>query len=100
MKSKEQTGTIDEIACIMIHYSGNAEADYLLGRLGTNRVNFLPGLARQTPMHMVLGTALAIMDHEGTFGDMGKIQALVRQVETGDLTTLDRLEDLYLHDPE
>jgi hypothetical protein len=91
--------SIDDIARIMIHYSGNAEADYLIERLGAEKVNSIPGLDHQAPIRPILGTALAIMDHEGAFLEAGKLQALVRDVESGDFSSLDRLVDLYLHDP-
>ncbi len=78
---------IDEIARIMIHYSGNAEADYLITRLGTDRITSLmdrSGMEHHSPIRPILGAVLTIFNQENSLVPTRSPEELVR---------------LYLQDP-
>ncbi|MBN2005760.1 MAG: serine hydrolase [Anaerolineae bacterium] len=101
--AQDQTATItlDDIAGIMIHNSGNAETDYLMARLGAERIAATvsaAGLEHHTPFHTLLGITLVMFNHEGALTDAAQRQALINEVALGDFTTLEKLADLYLHD--
>jgi D-alanyl-D-alanine carboxypeptidase len=100
--AQDQTRTIslDDIARIMIHYSGNAETDYLIERLGTERIDSIAGFDHQTLIRPTLGVALALMNHEGTLSDESKRGSLVHDVSEGDFRSMERLIDLYTQDPQ
>ncbi len=89
---------LDEIARIMIHYSGNAETDYLIQRLGYEKVNSIAGMQHHTPIHSILGISLAMMDHERPLANGDLLQQLTRDVEQEDYRYFDQLVDLYLND--
>ena len=91
---------LDDIARIMIHYSGNAETDYLIERIGLQQVNAIHDMSSQTFIRPLLGPALAIMNHENSPSASRPISEIVAQVKRGDFSWLDQLIDLYLHDPE
>jgi beta-lactamase class A len=67
--ARDQTAkvSLDDIARIMIHNSGNAETDYLIARLGADKIAFImstAGLEHHTPIEPVLGVTLALLNHE------------------------------------
>ncbi len=95
-----RTISLDDIARIMIHYSGNAETDYLIERLGTERINAITGSNQHTPIRPTLGIALALMNHEGALSDAVMRGSLVHDVSEGDFRYMERLMDLYIHDPD
>ncbi len=82
--------SLDDIARIMVHYSGNAEADYLMERLGTEKVNSIPGMEFHSPIRPILGVALAQLNHEGPLSNTEQRQELINAVERGDFSSLDR----------
>lgn len=90
---------LDEIARIMIHYSGNAETDYLIQRLGYEKVNSIAGMQHHAPIHSILGISLAMMDHERPLAEGDLLQQLIRDVERENYQYFDQLVDLYLNDP-
>ncbi len=101
--AQDQTAKIslDAIARIMIHNSGNAETDYLMARLGAGQIAATvaaAGLGQHTPFHPILGITLAMFNHEGPLTDAAQRQALVNEVTGGNFTMLEHLADLYLHD--
>lgn len=91
---------LDEIARIMIHYSGNAETDYLIQRLGYEKVNSVSGMEQHTPIHSILGISLAMMNHEKSLADASLRQQLIREVEQENYAYFDRLVNLYLNDSD
>ncbi len=94
--------SLDDIARIMIHYSGNAATDYLLMRIGDEKMdNILAevGLEHQTHFRLILGTVLAIFNHEYIQPDIHQLQAIIEQVSEGQTEYVDHLVDLYLNDP-
>ncbi len=92
--------SLDDIARIMIHYSGNAETDYLIERLGVEKINAVPGLVHHTPIRPILGSSLALLNHENPLSDTGERQDLIRDISKGDFSYLERLMNLYLHDQD
>ncbi|MEW5868709.1 MAG: serine hydrolase [Chloroflexota bacterium] len=101
--ARDQNATIglDDVARIMMHNSGNAETDYLIARLGAERiasVMALAGLEQHTPLQPVLGITLALFNHEVPLTNTEQRQALINQVANGDFSSLESLMDLYLHD--
>ncbi len=90
--------SLDDIALIMIYYSGNAETDYLMGRLGSERVNSIPGMEHHTPITPVLGMTLALLNHESPLSDKVERLALINNIKQGDFSYFEHLIDLYLHD--
>ncbi|PKO00453.1 MAG: hypothetical protein CVU42_04605 [Chloroflexi bacterium HGW-Chloroflexi-4] len=91
---------LDEIAKIMIHYSGNAETDYLIHRLGYEKVNSIQGMSHHTPIHSLLGASLAMMNHENSLANDDLRQTLIKDVENMNYEYFDHLVDLYLNDSE
>ena len=103
--AREQSAkvTLDDLARIMIHYSGNAETDYLIARLGPNRIASAmqkAGLEHHTPIGHTIGAALAIFNHEAPSFSMSQLQQAVADVSLGDTSYLDRLTELYLNDQQ
>lgn len=95
--------SLDDIARIAIHNSGNAETDYLLSRLTEERIAATlkaAGFEQHSPFHSILGISLAMMNHEAPLIDAARRQTLVAEVTSGDFSALENLADLYLHDPE
>lgn len=90
---------LDEIARIMIHYSGNAETDYLIQRLGYEKVNSVAGMEHHMPIHSILGISLTMMDHENSLSDGDRLQQLKRDVKQENYQYFDNLVKLYLNDP-
>ncbi|OGN93773.1 MAG: hypothetical protein A2Z71_01720 [Chloroflexi bacterium RBG_13_50_21] len=102
--ARDQTAKIalDDIAQIMIDNSGNAETDYLIGRLGVERIASVMALAsleNHTPLQPVLGITLALFNHEAPLTDTEQLQALINAVANGDFSVLESLMDLYLYNP-
>lgn len=91
--------TLDDLATIMMHFSGNAATDYLLEQVGVERVTAVTQthLSHHTPIHYTLGYALAVFNHEEPFS-LGRVQAVQARVASGDFSDLDRLIDLYAND--
>lgn len=54
------TVTLDELATMMMHYSGNASTDYLIERVGLERITAVSQThhPHHTPIHYKLGYAL------------------------------------------
>lgn len=93
---------LDDIARIMIHNSGNAESDYLLARLGMERIAATmsaAGMKQHTPIHFILGISLAMFNHEAPLSEAGQRQALVEDIAAGNFATLEGLVERYVHDP-
>lgn len=93
------TVTLDEIATIMMHYSGNAATDYLIERIGLERITAVTQthLPQHTPIHYKLGITLAIFNHESPHS-AAKLQQVRADIENGDYSKVERLIALYLHD--
>lgn len=94
---------LDDVARIMIHNSGNAETDYLMARLGAERIAatlFAAGMEQHTPFHSILGITLAMFNHESPLTDTAQRQTLLAQVATGDFSTLEALAERYLNEPD
>jgi hypothetical protein len=86
----------------MIHNSGNAETDYLIARLGAERVAatlIAAGMEHHTPFHSILGISLAMFNHEAPLTDAAQRETLVNDVANGNFTVLEGLANLYLNDP-
>lgn len=95
--------TLDDLARIMIHYSGNAETDYLIMRLGADRIASVmleAGLEHHTPIRPIIGGVLAMFNHEVASPSMDQLQQVIADVSRGDTGYLDHLTDMYLNDPE
>lgn len=92
------TVTLDEMATIMMHYSGNAATDYLIERIGLERVTAVTQthLPQHTPIHYKLGFTLAIFNHEIPYST-AELQQVSAHIESGDYSDIERLIDLYLH---
>ncbi|MCB8953168.1 MAG: serine hydrolase [Ardenticatenales bacterium] len=102
-RNKTESVTLDDIARIMIHYSGNAETDYLIERLGLDRISLVMqecGLKNHTSIYYALGFALATFNHENPSFSIDQIQSLVEQVSSGDISQMEKLVELYLYDTE
>ncbi len=102
--AKDQTATItlDDIARMMIHNSGNAETDYLMARLGAERISatlLAADMEQQTRFHSILGVTLAMFNHEAPLADAAQRQTLLAEIANNDFSTLEALVDRYLHDP-
>lgn len=93
------TVTLDALATIMMHYSGNASTDYLIDRMGMERLTAFTAtyLPDHTPINYTLGYALAVFNHEAPYSAEW-LQQVTANVERGDDSDLARLIDLYLHD--
>ena len=91
--------TLDDLATIMMHYSGNAATDYLLARVGQENVTAViqTHLPHHTPIHYTLGYALAVFNHELPFS-LEWLLPVQANVANGDFSDLDRLIDLYQND--
>lgn len=91
--------TLDDLATIMMHFSGNAATDYLLEQVGLERVTAVvqTHLPHHTPIHYTLGYALAIFNHEAPFS-RAWVQAVQANVANSDFSDLNRLIDLYTND--
>jgi D-alanyl-D-alanine carboxypeptidase len=102
--ARDQAATIslDEIARIMIHNSGNAETDYLMARLGAERIAATlsaAGMEQHTPFHSILGITLAMFNHEAPLTNAAQRQALLAETASGNFSALEALAERYLHDP-
>ncbi len=85
-KDQNASITLDDIARTMIHYSANAGTDYLITRLGPERIQSVlnqTGMTNHSPISTVLGKTLMMFNHEGSNEDE----------DAG------KLEDLFLNDP-
>lgn len=93
------TVTLDELATMMMHYSGNASTDYLIERIGLERITAVSQthLPHHTPINYKLGYALATLNHEAPFSAEW-LQQVLTNVERGDTSDIERLMALYLHD--
>ena len=95
--------SLNEIARIMIHYSGNAATDYLLTRIGKDGLNITlskAGLEHQTPIRLILGAVLVMFNHEYNQPDINQLQAIINEVSSGNTEYVDRLVYQYLNDPD
>lgn len=96
------TISLDEIARIMIHNSGNAETDFLMARLGAERIAatlMAAGLEHHTPFHSILGITLAMFNHEAPLTTPAQQQALLAETASGNFSALEALAGRYLRDP-
>ena len=93
------TVTLDDLATMMMHYSGNASTDYLIERIGLERITAASQtyLSHHTPISYKLGYALATLNHEAPFSSEW-LQQVLANVESGDSGDIERLMALYLHD--
>ena len=94
---------LDAVATWMIHYSGNAETDYLIARLGADRLNAVfqaAGMHQSAPIRPILGVSLAMLNHDQPPVTPEQRRTLLRQVTSGDTSTLDQLANRYLTDPD
>ncbi len=103
--AQDQTAEIllDDVARIMIHNSGNAETDYLMARIGAERIVATlsaAGMEQHTPFHPILGITLAMFNHESPLTDANRRETLINEVAAGNFDSLERLVDLYLNHPE
>lgn len=101
--ARDQTAevSLDDLTRIMIQSSGNAETDYLIARLGADKIESVmlaAGLESHTPIHSTLGVALALCNHEIPSFRADHFQTLIRDVSKGDTRYLEHLVELYLHD--
>ncbi|VAW30984.1 hypothetical protein MNBD_CHLOROFLEXI01-410 [hydrothermal vent metagenome] len=99
----DQTATVplDNVARIMIHYSGNAATDYLLMRIGAEEMASVmaeAGLENSTPVRPLLGTVLAMFNHENTQPTIAQLQSLSNDISEGNTDYMDRLMERYLND--
>jgi D-alanyl-D-alanine carboxypeptidase len=95
--------SLDDIARIMIDYSGNAETDYLIARLGKDKIASMisvAGLKQHTPISSILGLTLALFNHENPLIEPEQRHALITTTSAGDFNYPEHLMDLYLHDQE
>ncbi len=98
----DATVSINDIARIMIHHSGNAETDYLVSRIGRERLDStmkLAGLDNHTRFRSVLGIVLSMFNHEAPLTGAASRQALLENVGEGDFSTMDALVERYVYDP-
>lgn len=102
-RDQAATVSLDDLARIMIHYSGNAATDYLIARLGPDRLDEILSeldFERHTPLGPILGAALAGFNHENASFAVERLEPLVAAILEGDTGELDRLVTLYLNDEE
>jgi D-alanyl-D-alanine carboxypeptidase len=101
-RDRTATLSLDEIARIMIHNSGNAETDYLMARLGSERISTtmeVAGFKNHTPFHSILGITLAMFNHESPLIEINRRQSLLAEVAEGNFNTLEAMSELYLNNP-
>ena len=103
--ARDQAATIalDDLAGIMIHFSGNAETDYLIARLGPDKIASVvqkAGLERHTPIGLTLGPVLAIFNHEDPSFSTDLNQLVGEGTSSVDTSHLEHLTELYLHDQQ
>lgn len=93
------TVTLDDLATIMMYYSGNAATDYLIERVGLERITAVSQtyLPHQGPINLTLGYALAIFNHEVPFSSAW-LQQVKTNIDSNDYSDIEPLMDLYLHD--
>jgi D-alanyl-D-alanine carboxypeptidase len=92
---------LDDIARIMIHYSGNAETDYLIARLGSEPIAAVlqaAGFEQHSTVRPILGALLAIFNHEKPLWKAGQRLSLLAEFERGDTRALEQLEERYRND--
>lgn len=99
----DQTATVSlkDLARVMMHYSENAATDYLIARLGAEKMVTImqeAGMEHHTPMKLTLGFALAAFNHENPSFSIDPLQRMVEEVFEGNTSGLDRLTTLYLDD--
>jgi len=102
-RDQAATLTLDDVARMMMDYSGNAETDYLITRLGPEKIASViqkTGLEHHTPIGLTLGVALTIFNHEEPSFSTRQLQSVIAEISTGDTSHFDRLTGLYLHDPQ
>ena len=95
------TVTLADLARLMIHHSGNAATDYLIVRLGPERMSAVlreMRLHEHSPIDLLLGSTLLAVNHEDPTYDLEKLRAVVSSARSGDTSALDDLAELYLHD--
>lgn len=93
------TVTLDDLATIMMHYSGNASTDYLIERIGLEKISSVSKthLPSHSPISYTLGYTLATFNHEAPFS-LEWLEQVIANVESGDTSDIDRLIELYLND--
>ena len=97
----DQTATVklDDLATMMMHYSGNASTDYLIERIGLERISAVSQthLPNHTPISYTLGYTLATFNHESPYSSEW-LEQVIANVESGDSSDIDRLIELYMTD--
>ena len=101
--AKDRTATVSlkDLARFMMHHSENAATDYLIERLGADRMAGImqeAGLEHHTPIGPTLGVALAAFNHENPSFSMDPLQQMITDAMGGNTSGLDRLTALYIND--
>lgn len=96
------TVTLDDLARMMMHFSGNAATDYLITRLGNERLARMmetADLPYHTPIHPTLGPALIMFNYEEAHPSLAQLETILAEANSGNQTPMAALIDRYLHDP-
>lgn len=88
---------LDDIASIMIHYSGNAETDYLLQRIGIDEVNSVAKMENHTAITPILRTGLALTNHEFANLETNQLNDMISRMVNGDEQLIRSMENNYLN---
>lgn len=93
------TVTLDDLATMMMHFSGNAATDFLIERVSVERVTAVTQthLPSHTPISFTLGYALAVFNHEAPFSS-DWLQQVSANINSDDNSDIERLIELYLDD--
>ena len=94
---------LEDIARIMIHYSGNAETDYLITRLGDSQIAAAiqaAGFEHHSRIFPTLGVTLAMVNHEDPLVSVEQQPELQQAIAGQDFTFMENLINRYLQDPD
>ncbi|MEN8240640.1 MAG: serine hydrolase [Chloroflexota bacterium] len=81
------TVTLEDLARIMIHYSGNAATDYLLSLIGQERIKQVfdaAGVESHSPICSLLGPGLLWMNHDSPMQTLEEFKALENEYTNQD----------------
>ena len=101
-RDRELTASLDDLARLVIHYSENAATDYLIMRLGTEKMATVmqqAGLEHHTSIGLTLGVALAAFSHENPSFSTSPVQRLMAEEPVAQAEYMNRLVELYTSDP-
>ena len=101
-RDRELTASLDDLAQLMIYYSENAATDYLIMRLGTEKMATVmqqAGLEHHTSIGLTLGVALAAFSHENPSFSTSPVQRLMAEEPVAQAEYMNRLVELYTSDP-